>query len=132
MLQAMNTGHEGSLTTVHANTARDALARVETMVLMAGIDLPTRAIREQMASAFHVLIHMARFSDGTRKIAKIAEVTGMEGDVITMQDIVVFTPSGISPDGQVQGRQVFTGLRPRFYDRMKAMGIELALSIFLR
>ena len=132
MLQAMNTGHEGSLTTVHANTARDALARVETMVLMAGIDLPTRAIREQMASAFHVLIHMARFSDGTRKIAKIAEVTGMEGDVITMQDIVVFTPSGISPDGQVQGRQVFTGLRPRFYDRMKAMGIDLALSIFLR
>ena len=132
MLQAMNTGHEGSLTTVHANTARDALARVETMVLMAGIDLPTRAIREQMASAFHVLIHMARFSDGTRKIAKIAEVTGMEGEVITMQDIVVFTPSGISPDGQVQGRQVFTGLRPRFYDRMKAMGIDLALSIFLR
>ena len=132
MLQAMNTGHEGSLTTVHANTARDALARVETMVLMAGMDLPTRAIREQMASAFHVLIHMARFSDGTRKIAKIAEVTGMEGDVITMQDIVVFTPSGISPDGQVQGRQVFTGLRPRFYDRMKAMGIDLALSIFLR
>ena len=132
MLQAMNTGHEGSVTTVHANTARDALARVETMVLMAGMDLPTRAIREQMASAFHLLIHMARFSDGTRKIAKIAEVTGMEGEVITMQDLVLFTPSGISSDGQVQGRQVFTGLRPRFYDRMKLMGIELALSIFLR
>jgi len=132
MLQAMNTGHEGSVTTVHANTARDALARVETMVLMAGMDLPTRAIREQMASAFHLLIHMARFSDGTRKIAKIAEVTGMEGEVITMQDLVLFTPSGISSDGQVQGRHVFTGLRPRFYDRMKLMGIELALSIFLR
>lgn len=132
MLQAMNTGHEGSLTTVHANSARDALARVETMVLMAGMDLPQRAIREQMASAFHLLVHTVRYADGTRKIAKIAEITGMEGDVITMQDIVVFTQSGISPEGQTQGRHLFTGLRPRFYDRMKPMGIDLSLSIFLR
>ncbi|MDR7556519.1 MAG: CpaF family protein [Armatimonadota bacterium] len=132
MLQAMNTGHEGSLTTAHANSARDALARVETMVLMAGMDLPSRAIREQMASAFHVLIHTARFGDGSRKIVKIAEITGMEGDVITMQDIVVFHQSGFSPDGRVLGRHVFTGIRPRFYDRFKPLGIDLPVSLFLR
>ncbi|MDR7482935.1 MAG: CpaF family protein [Armatimonadota bacterium] len=132
MLQAMNTGHEGSLTTAHANSPRDALARVETMVLMAGMDLPSRAIREQMASAFHLLIHTARFGDGSRKIVKIAEITGMEGDVITMQDIVVFTQSGFSADGRVLGRHVFTGIRPRFYERFKPLGIDLPLSLFLR
>ena len=132
MLQAMNTGHEGSLTTAHANSPRDALARVETMVLMAGMDLPMRAVREQMASAFHLLIHTARFSDGTRKVVKVAEITGMEGDVITMQDIAVFTTSGVSPDGLVLGRHAFTGIRPRFYDRLKPMGIELPIGIFLR
>jgi pilus assembly protein CpaF len=132
MLQAMNTGHEGSLTTAHANSARDALARVETMVLMAGMDLPSRAIREQMASAFHLLIHTARFGDGSRKIVKIAEITGMEGDVVTMQDIVVFHQAGFTPDGRVQGRHVFTGIRPRFYDRFKPMGIDLPVSLFLR
>ena len=132
MLQAMNTGHEGSLTTAHANSPRDGLARVETMVLMAGMDLPSRAIREQMASAFHVLIHTARFSDGTRKIIRIEEITGMEGDIITMQDIVTFTPAGISPDGQVLGEQAFTGIRPKFCDRFKPMGIDLPPTIFSR
>ncbi len=132
MLQAMNTGHEGSLTTAHANTARDGLARVETMVLMAGMDLPSRAIREQMASAFHLIIHTARFSDGTRKITRVAEITGMEGDIITMQDIITFTSAGISPDRQVVGQHAFTGIRPKFYDRFKPMGIDLPPTIFLR
>jgi len=132
MLQAMNTGHDGSLTTVHANSPRDALARVETMVLMAGMDLPSRAIREQMASALHLLIHTARYSDGTRKIAKVSEITGMEGDVITMQDIALFSPTGLSPEGRVLGQHTFTGIRPRFYDRFKPMGIDLPVTIFLR
>jgi len=131
MLQAMNTGHEGSLTTAHANSARDGLARVETMVLMAGMDLPSRAIREQMGSAFHLLIHTARFADGTRKIVKTAEITGMEGDIITMQDIAVFKQTGVSADGQIMGAHAFTGIRPRFYDRMKTMGINLPLEMFL-
>ena len=131
MLQAMNTGHEGSLTTAHANSARDGLARVETMVLMAGMDLPSRAIREQMASAFHLLVHTARFGDGTRKVVKVAEITGMEGDVVTMQDIAVFKQTGVSADGQVMGAHEFTGIRPRFYDRMKMMGIDLPLEMFL-
>ncbi len=132
MLQAMNTGHEGSLTTAHANSPRDGLARVETMVLMAGMDLPTRAIREQMSSAFHLLVHTARFSDGTRKVVKVAELTGMEGDIITMQDIAVFTAAGVSTEGQVLGKHAFTGIRPRFYDRLKPLGIDLPLAIFLR
>ncbi|MDR7419352.1 MAG: CpaF family protein [Armatimonadota bacterium] len=132
MLQAMNTGHEGSLTTAHANSARDGLARVETMVLMSGMDLPSRAIREQMASAFHLLIHTARFGDGTRKIVKVAEITGMEGDIITMQDIAVFSAEGVSQAGQVLGRHGFTGIRPRFYDRFKPMGIDLPPTIFQR
>jgi pilus assembly protein CpaF len=131
MLQALNTGHEGSLTTAHANSPRDGLARIETMVLMAGMDLPARAIREQMASAFHLVVHTARLSDGARKIIKIAEITGMEGDVITMQDIAVFNQMGVSA-GVVQGEHVFTGIRPRFYDRMKPAGIDLPLAIFLR
>jgi pilus assembly protein CpaF len=132
MLQAMNTGHEGSLTTAHANTPRDAMSRIETMVLMAGMDLPTRAIREQMSSAFHLLVHTARYGDGTRKVAKVAEITGMEGEVITMQDLVTFNQTGLAQDGRVQGQHVFTGIRPRFYDRLKPLGIDLPLSIFLR
>jgi pilus assembly protein CpaF len=132
MLQAMNTGHEGSLTTAHANTPRDAMSRVETMVLMAGMDLPTRAVREQMSSAFHLLVHTGRYGDGSRKVAKVAEITGMEGDVITMQDLVVFSQTGVAPDGRVEGRHQFTGIRPRFYDRLKPLGIDLPLSMFLR
>jgi pilus assembly protein CpaF len=132
MLQALNTGHEGSLTTAHANSPRDGLSRIETMVLMAGMDLPSRAIREQMASAFHLVAHTARFSDGTRKVSKIAEITGMEGEVITMQDIAVFNQTGMSANGAVLGQHVFTGIRPRFYDRLKLAGIDLPLTIFLR
>jgi pilus assembly protein CpaF len=96
------------------------------------MDLPTRAIREQMSSAFHLLVHTARYGDGTRKVAKVAEITGMEGDVITMQDLVTYTQTGVAQDGRVQGQHVFTGIRPRFYDRLKPMGIDLPLSIFLR
>jgi pilus assembly protein CpaF len=102
------------------------------MVLMAGVDLPTRAIREQVASAIHVVVHVGRFSDGVRRVSKIAEVTGMEGDIITMQDIAVFTQQGLEPDGRVRGHHQFTGIRPRFYDRLKVAGIDLPLSVFLR
>ena len=132
MLQALNTGHEGSLTTAHANSPRDGFSRVETMVLMAGMDLPSRAIREQMASAFHLVVHTARYADGTRKVDRIAELTGMEGDIITMQDICAFNRVGVSADGQVLGEHAFTGIRPRFYDRLKLTGISLPLEIFLR
>jgi pilus assembly protein CpaF len=132
MLQAMNTGHEGSMTTAHANSPRDGLARVETMVLLAGIDLPSRAIREQMASAFHLVVHTSRFSDGTRKITRICEITGMEGDIITMQDLAVFAPAGVAADGKVLGQHTFTGIRPRFYDRLRLAGIDLPVTIFLR
>jgi pilus assembly protein CpaF len=132
MLQAMNTGHDGSMTTAHANSPRDGLSRVETMVLMAGMDLPTRAIREQMSSAFNLLVHTARYSDGTRKVARVSEVTGMEGDVITLQDIVLFDATGVDADGKVLGQHVFTEIRPRFYDRLKPAGIDLPLNIFLR
>ena len=132
MLQALNTGHEGSLTTVHANSPRDALSRIETMVLMAGVELPTRAIREQVASAIHLVVHVSRYVDGIRRVAKISEVTGMEGDVITMQDIAVFVQEGVEPDGRVKGQHAFTGIRPRFYDRLKPAGVELPVSIFLR
>jgi pilus assembly protein CpaF len=132
MLQALNTGHEGSLTTVHANAPRDGLARIETMVLMAQVDLPSRAIREQLASAIHVVVHISRYVDGLRRVAKISEITGMEGDVVTMQDIVHFIQQGIGPDGLVRGHYAFTGIRPRFYDRLKPAGVELPLSIFLR
>jgi pilus assembly protein CpaF len=125
MLQAMNTGHDGGLTTAHANSPRDALSRVETMVLTAGTDLPSRAIREQMASALHLIVDMARYSDGTRKISKISEITGMEGEIIT-----VFDQAGVSADGQVLGEHVFNGIRPRFYDRLRPAGIDLPLAIF--
>jgi len=132
MLQAMNTGHEGGLTTAHANSPRDGLARIETMVLMAGMDLPSRAVREQTASAIHLIIHTARFSDGTRKIARIEEVAGMEGDTITMQDVALFSQAGVDADGRVLGQHTFTGIRPKFYDRLKPAGIDLPLTIFLR
>ena len=131
MLQAMNTGHEGGLTTAHANTPRDGLSRVETMVLMAGMELPSRAIREQMASAFHLLVHTSRYSDGTRKVARVAEITGMEGDVVTMQDVVVFDQAGVAADGRVLGQHVFAGIRPRFYDRLSLAGIHLPLTVFV-
>ncbi|MGD2161877.1 MAG: CpaF family protein [Anaerolineales bacterium] len=129
MLQAMNTGHEGSMTTAHSNSPRDTLARVETMTLMAGMDLPVRAIREQIASALEVVVHLERLRDGTRKVTNISEIQGMEGDVITMTDIFVFEQTGFE-DGKVIGRLRPTGLRPRFIDKVEASGINLPASIF--
>ncbi|HWR58732.1 MAG TPA: CpaF family protein [Thermodesulfovibrionales bacterium] len=130
MLQAMNTGHDGSLSTIHANSSRDAMARLETMVLMAGLDLPERAIREQISSAIHVVIQLARFSDGSRKIIGVAEITGMEGNTIVMQDIFVFRRKGIGPDGRIIGEFVPTGVRPRFIEKFGVSGITVPAHIF--
>lgn len=129
MLQAMNTGHDGSMTTAHANSPRDALARVETMCLMAGMDLPIRAIREQVASAINLICHQARMRDGTRKVINITEISGMEGDVVTMTDIFVFEQTGVEA-GKIIGRLRPTGLRPKFMDQIEAAGINLPPSIF--
>ncbi len=130
MLQAMNTGHDGSISTVHANSTRDGLSRIETMVLMAGISLPSRAMREYISSALDLLIHLARLSDGTRKIVKVTEVVGMEGDTITLQDIFIFDQKGISPTGEVLGHHRATGIRPRFAERLKVAGVQLNPAIF--
>jgi len=129
MLQAMNTGHDGSMTTAHANSPRDALSRVETMCLMAGMDLPVRAIREQTASAIDVICQQERMRDGTRKVTHITEVSGMEGEVITMTDLFVFEQTGVE-SGKVIGRLRPTGLRPKFIDKIEAAGINLPPSIF--
>ncbi|GAB4499339.1 MAG: CpaF family protein [Anaerolineales bacterium] len=129
MLQAMNTGHDGSMTTAHANTPRDALARIETMCLMAGMDLPVRAIREQVASAVDLICQQERMRDGTRKVTTITEVSGMEGDVITMTDIFIFEQTG-TENGRIIGRLRPTGLRPKFMDKIEAAGIHLPPSIF--
>jgi len=129
MLQAMNTGHDGSMTTAHANTPRDALARVETMCLMAGMDLPVRAIREQMSAAVDLVCQQERMRDGTRKVTTITEVSGMEGDVITMTDIFVFEHTGME-NGKIVGRLRPTGLRPKFMDKLETAGINLPPSIF--
>jgi len=130
MLQAMNTGHDGSLTTLHANSPRDALSRLETMVLMAGMDLPVRAIREQMASAVQIIIQQTRYPDGSRKISYITEVTGMEGEVIALQDIFQFQQQGFGTDGKVQGQFVATGFVPKFYDELRRRGIPVDLQLF--
>jgi len=124
MLQAMNTGHDGSLTTLHANTARDALARLETLVLMAGFDLPIRAIREQIASAVNVIVEIARMRDGSRKLTGITEVVGMEGDIITLQEIVNFQATGIDESGKVTGSFAFTGVQPRYMERFEENGVD--------
>jgi len=129
MLQAMNTGHDGSLTTAHSNSPRDTLSRIETMTMMAGMELPQRAIREQIASAIHLVVHLDRMRDGTRKVTNITEIQGMEGDVITMTDLFVFDQTGIE-DGKVIGRLRPTGLRPKFMDAIEAAGIHLPPSIF--
>jgi len=129
MLQAMNTGHDGSLTTAHSNSPRDTLARLETMCLMAGMDLPVRAIREQVASAIDLIVHEERMRDGSRKVVNITEVQGMEGDVIVMQDIFAFEQTGIE-SGKVIGRLKPTGIRPRFTDKLEAANIRLPPSIF--
>ena len=129
MLQAMNTGHDGSMSTGHANTPRDMLSRLETMVLMAGMDLPLRAIREQVSSAVDLIVHQNRLKDGTRKIVNITEVQGMEGDVIVMQDVFVFEQTGVS-EGKIQGRLKPTGIRPHFAERFETMGVHLPPNIF--
>ena len=130
MLQAMNTGHDGSMTTVHANTPRDALSRVEQMIGMSGIDIPARAARQQIASALDVVVQVARLSDGRRKVVSLSELTGMEGEVVTMQEIFRFRQTGVSGDGIVQGRFEATGIRPRFLDHVSAHGLTLSADLF--
>jgi pilus assembly protein CpaF len=125
MLQAMNTGHDGSLTTIHANSPRDALYRLDTMVAMASLQLPDRAVRQQIASAVDLIVQITRLSDGTRRVTAISELTGMEKDVITMQDIFVFERSGVSPTGQVLGRFRATGIRPRCAEQLASFGRPL-------
>src|SRR6187200_3335024 len=130
MLQAMNTGHDGSLTTVHANTPRDALSRIETMVAMANLNIPEKAIRQQIASAVNLVVQISRMSDGTRKVIAISEITGMEGEVITMQDIFMFERAGIGEGGRVCGRFRATGIRPKCSDRLASAGVHLAAEMF--
>jgi pilus assembly protein CpaF len=130
MLQAMNTGHDGSLTTIHANSPRDAISRLETMVAMASLNIPDSAIRRQIASAVDVVIQVSRLSDGTRKVTNIAEITGMEGDVVSMQDIFIYRKRGIRETGEVIGDFMPTGIRPRFAERLSVTGIQLPASMF--
>ena len=130
MLQAMNTGHEGSMTTVHANTARDALARLENMLAMSGINLPSKVARGQIASAIDVVIQTNRLTDGKRKLISISEITGLEGEVISMQDIFTFRQTGVDTDGTVRGHFQASGVRPRFMERLKARGITLPDALF--
>ena len=130
MMQAMNTGHEGSLGTVHANSPRDALARIENMILMAGLDLPVRAIREQIASAIHLIIQIARFPDGSRKVTHVTEVAGMEGQVVTLQDLFRYHQTGVDSEGRVIGEFRTTGIRPRFTERFEVAGIRLPAELF--
>ena len=130
MLQAMNTGHDGSLTTVHANTPRDALTRVETMIAMGATSLPDKAMRQQIASAVQIVMQQTRLSDGTRKVTSISEITGMEGDIITMQEIFVFEKAGVTQEGKVIGRFRATGVRPKVSERLLAAGIRLPTSMF--
>jgi pilus assembly protein CpaF len=130
MLQAMNTGHDGSLTTVHANTPRDALSRIETMIAMGATNLPERAMRQQISSAIQIVVQQTRLSDGTRKITSISEITGMEGDIITMQEIFVFEKVGVTQEGKVVGRFRPTGVRPKCAERLKASGIHLPADMF--
>jgi pilus assembly protein CpaF len=131
MLQAMNTGHDGSLSTVHSNSPRDALARVETMVMMAGFDLPVWAIRQQVSSALDLVVHLTRLRDGTRRVTHVTEVEGMEGDTIVLQDIYYFDFSaGVDEDGRFLGRLKSTGIRPKFTRRLEDMGIPAPSSLF--
>jgi pilus assembly protein CpaF len=130
MLQAMNTGHDGSLTTVHANSPRDAISRLETMALMANLNLPEKAVRQQIASAISMVVQVSRMSDGTRRITHLTEVTGMDEEVVSMQDIFVFEKRGVSPSGRVIGTFSATGIRPKFAERLRASGIPLPASLF--
>ena len=130
MLQAMNTGHDGSMTTVHANTPRDALSRLEQMIGMSGIDIPVRSSRAQIASALHVVIQIGRLSDGRRRLLSLSELTGMEGEVVTMQEIFRFRQTGVSPEGQVVGRFEATGIRPKFIEQVMSHGVSLSADLF--
>jgi pilus assembly protein CpaF len=130
MLQAMNTGHDGSLTTIHSNSPRDALSRLETMIAMASLDLPERAMRQQIASAVNIVIQVSRLGDGSRKVMQISEIVGMEGDVITMQDIFMYERSGVGEDERVLGQFRASGIRPRCADRLKAYGVDLSTVLF--
>jgi pilus assembly protein CpaF len=130
MLQAMNTGHDGSLTTIHSNSPRDALSRLETMIAMASLDLPERAMRQQIASAINIVIQVSRLGDGTRKVMQISEIVGMEGEVITMQDIFMYERSGVGDDDRVLGQFRASGIRPRCADRLKAYGVDLSTVLF--
>jgi pilus assembly protein CpaF len=130
MLQAMNTGHDGSLTTIHANGPREALYRLDTMVAMANLNIPEKAIRQQIASAVNMVVQISRMADGTRKVTAVSELTGMEGEVITMQDIFLFERSGLGPDGKVRGRFRATGIRPKCADRLASSGVHLPMDMF--
>ncbi len=130
MLQAMNTGHDGSITTIHANSPRDSLARLETMVMMSGMELPSKAIREQISSAINLIIYVARFTDGTRKVVKVSEITGMEGETITLQDLYIFNQEGFDEGGSVIGKHVPTGIVPTFTEKLKAYGETIPSSVF--
>jgi pilus assembly protein CpaF len=132
MLQAMNTGHDGSMTTVHANSARDALGRIEQMVTMIGIDFPLSAIRAQIASGLHMVVQLNRMSDGKRRVTSVSEITGMEGQTITMQDIFVFKRSGKSESGEVLGEFIATGIRPRCADQLAQAGVDMRQDLFRR
>src|SRR5262245_57478267 len=132
MLQAMNTGHDGSLTTLHSNGPRDALHRLENLVLMAGHNLPDRAIREQVASAIDLIVHISRMSDGSRKVLSVTELVGMEGNVVTMQEIFRFVQTGIEDDGRTRGHFEATGIVPRGIDRIRLAGIEVPNQLFER
>jgi pilus assembly protein CpaF len=130
MLQAMNTGHDGSMTTIHANSPRDAITRLEHMLGMAGLNVDARSMRQQISAALTVIVQVSRLSDGRRKVTSLQEITGMEGDVLSMQEIFKFDQTGISPEGQVQGRFVATGIRPKFVQRLKTRGIQLREDLF--
>jgi pilus assembly protein CpaF len=130
MLQAMNTGHDGSLTTLHANSPRDALSRLETLVLMAGVELPLKVVRQQVSSAVDLIVQQSRLKDGSRKIIAITEVAGMEGDTIVLTDIFKFEQTGVTEDGKVQGELKATGIRPLFSPRLEQAGYKLGAAIF--
>jgi pilus assembly protein CpaF len=130
MLQAMNTGHDGSLTTVHANSPRDAISRLETMALMANLNLPDNAVRKQLASAVTLVVQIARFNDGTRRVTHMTEITGMEEDVISMQDVFLFEKYGVSEEGKVLGRFKAAGIRPKFIEKLEASGISIPPRFF--
>ena len=130
MLQAMNTGHDGSLTTIHANSSRDALYRLDTMVAMANLNIPERAVRQQIASAVNLVIQATRLSDGSRRVTAISEITGMEGEVITVQDLFLFERLGISPERKVLGRFKATGIRPKCSEKLAASGFNLPIEMF--